>query len=289
MTPVLERTTNVLRDLVDRVRGGARDAADAPPTRSLSASAHRALGLERQPFRDNAAAHELFVDDAVEMQLNMLAEQLRTGEMLPVLKGEPGSGKTSLLIQLMARAGDDFHFFVVRGEAALAAQRVVVDMLRVLVRPVPDDTGECFRELARQLRRLVADGRPAALVVDDAHVIAERELDHLLSAHDSLRKALGGHFRLLLATDPSIELRLPRLRSAQVDAGQVFAANVRPLNRARVGPYLAHRLAVAGYQGELPFDEDTLDAITSDSGGLPRGVETGAAAAINARWPDVRD
>ncbi|MDZ7748047.1 MAG: hypothetical protein U5K43_03700 [Halofilum sp. (in: g-proteobacteria)] len=124
-------------------------------------------------------------------------------------------------------------------------------------------------------------------MVDDAHVVPERELDHLLSAHDSLRRALDDRFRLLLAADPAIELRLAQLHSAQLDAGQVFAANVRPLHRARVAPYLAHRLAMAGYHGELPVDEDTLDAITSDSGGLPRGVETGAAAAINARWPDA--
>ncbi|MDZ7748046.1 MAG: hypothetical protein U5K43_03695 [Halofilum sp. (in: g-proteobacteria)] len=144
MMPVLERTTSALRELVGRLRGGDRDDDTPAPTRTLSDNARRILGLERQPFRDNAGANELFVDDAVEMQLNMLAEQLRTGEMLPVLKGEAGSGKTSLLIQLMARAGEDFHFFVVRGEPGLTAERVIVDMLRVLVRPVPEDRRECF-------------------------------------------------------------------------------------------------------------------------------------------------
>ena len=284
---VLERTTSALRDLVDRLRHGTReDAAEPTPTRTLSDAARWMLGLERQPFRDNAAADELFVDDAVEMQLNMLAEQLRTGEMLPVLRGERGSGKTSLLIQLMARTGDEFHFFVVRGEPGLTAERVIVDMLRVLVRPVPEDTGECFRELARQLRGIVGEGQPAALVVDDADAIPDRELGHLLMAHDSLRRALGGRFRLLLAADPALELRLPGLRSEQLDAGQVFAANVRPLSRARIGPYLAHRLAMAGYRGELPLDEDTLDDIAANSNGLPRSVETAAAAEINARWPD---
>jgi DamX protein len=285
--PVLERTTSALRELIDRLRPAAPEPAAGPsPTRSLGRNARWMLGLTRQPFRDNAAADELFVDDAVAMQLNMLAEQLRTGEMLPVLKGEAGSGKTSLLIQLMARAGEELHFFVVRGEPDLTAERVIVDMLRVLTRPVPEDRSECFRQLARQLHGLVADGRPAALAIDDAHAIPDRELGHLLAAHDSLKRALGGRFRLLLATDPAIELRLPHLQSAQVDAGQVFSANVRPLNRARIGPYLAHRLAMAGYEGPLPIDDDVLDAIASESGGLPRAVETAAAGEINARWPD---
>lgn len=284
---MLTRTASTLRDLFARLRpGGDEDDAslDAHATRTLDANALRALGLERQPFRDNARAEELFVDDAVEMQLNMLAQQLRQGDMLPILKGEPGSGKTSLLIQLMARANDDCHFFVVRGESGLTAERVIVDMLRVLARPIPDDVRECFRELARQLRGLVGDDRPAALVVDDAHLLADRELGYLLMAHDSLRKALGGRFRLLLAADPGIELRLPSLRSEHLDSGQVSAGNVRPLGRQRIGPYLRHRLAAAGNRGPSPFDDTALERIHAAGEGLPRGIEAAAAAELNARW-----
>lgn len=286
---MLARTASTLRGLFARLRPGGEeddDARDASGTRTLDANVLQVLGLERQPFRDNARAEELFVDDAVEMQLNMLAQQLRQGDMLPILKGEPGSGKTSLLIQLMARAGDDCHFFVVRGESGLTAERVITDMLRVLVRPVPEDVGECFRELARRLRDLVGDGRPAALVVDDAHLLTERELGYLLMAHDSLRTALGGRFRLLLAADPTIELRLPSLRSRHLDSGQVSAANVRPLGQPRIGPYLRHRLAAAGHRGPSPFDGEAIERIHAAGQGLPRGIEAAAAAELNERWGD---
>lgn len=287
MSVLLRRTTTALRDLVDRLRGETPDPLAAPPaTRILNQRARTQLGLRRQPFRDNAAAQELFVDDAVEMQLNMLSEHLRSGDMLPMLKGEPGSGKTSFLIQLMARTQGDFHYFVCRAAPEIAAERVIVDMLRVLVRPVPDDPGECFRQLARRLRDMVADGSPAALVVDDAHALSDRELGYLLIAHDSLRKILRGRFRLLLATDPSIELRISALRSEQIDAGQVFAANIRPLNRPRIGPYLECRLRMAGAPGELPLDDAALDRIAATSEGLPRGVETAATAELNALFDD---
>jgi len=287
--PVLERTTTALRGLVERLRPHQRDGGEPdarPSTRTLNRNVCWMLGLGRQPFRDNAPADELFVDDAVEMQLNMLAEQLRTGAMLPLLKGEQGSGKTSLLIQLMARVGDANHFFVVRGTRTLTAQRIILDMLRVLERPIPEDTGECFRHLARQLRDLAADGQPAILVVDDADALEERELAHLLAAHDSLRRALNGRFRMLLAAEPAIELRLSGLHSVQLESGQVFSANVRPLARPRIAPYLAHRLAMAGYGGELPLDDDSLDRISASAGGLPRSVETAAASELNSRWPD---
>jgi len=284
---VLERTATTLRSLLARLRRAADEDAIAPaPTRTLGEDAMRGLELEVQPFRDNATAEDLFVDDAVEMQLNVLAQHLRDGQMLPLLKGEAGSGKTSLLIQLMARTGEEFHFFVVRAVANLTAERIIVDMLRVMIRPVPEDTAQCFRQLARQLRELVADDRPAALVIDDAHLLADHELDHLLTAADSLRNALGGRFRLLLAADPGIELRLPSMSSEQLDRGQVSAANVRPLARARIGPYLEHRLEVAGFRGLPPFDDEALDRIHAAGGGLPRGVEAAAAGELNERWSD---
>lgn len=282
---MLARATSTLRELVARLRPAERDAGAPPagPTRTLSAPALRALGLQRQPFRDHAGADELFTDDAVEMNLNMLAEQVRTGDMLPLLKGEPGSGKTSLLIQYMARAQGECQFFVCRAHRSLTAERIIVDMLRVLTRPVPDEAGECFRQLARQLRGMVSEGHPATLVVDDAHLLSDRDLGHVLIAYDSLRKVLRGQFRLLLAADPSIELRLSGLHSDQLDTGQVFAANIRPLNRARLGAYLNWRLqAAGGHPRDLPLDEAMLDRIAAASEDLPRSVETAAAAELNA-------
>lgn len=282
---VFETATETIRELVSRLRGQhdhGGDSDEAPVDRRLPRSTLSALGLHRQPFDDHAVADELFVDDAIEMQVNMLSEQLRSGEMLPLLKGEDGSGKTSLLILLMTRSNDRFHYFVARGQEDLRAEQIIIDMLRLLVRPVPEEPRECFRELARRLRRLVADDRPAVLVIDDADRLADEQLNNLLAAHDSLSGALGGHFRLLLAARPSIELRLPQLTSKQLRSGHVFATDMRPLARPRIGPYLERRLAVAGLEGTVPFDEDALDRIARRGGGLPRSIEAAAAEELDA-------
>lgn len=284
-------TGRSLRDLVARLLPGEDDTLDLAEAafdgnRSLDASALRALGLERQPFPEQTAPGALFVDHAVEMQVNALADQLRSGEMVPLLKGEAGSGKTSLLIQLMTQHARDYHFFVVRGESSLTAERTIVDMLRVLVRPVPEDLSECFRELARQLRSVVTDGCPAVLVIDDADALGDDELNHLLAAHDSLKAALGGRFRILLAASSRFELRINNLQSRQLDAGRIVATAVRPMQRQRTGPYMQKRLQAAGLEGELPFDDDDLDRIAEAGQGLPRALEAAAASLLNQRFGD---
>lgn len=278
------------RSLLDFVRrflpdqpAPALEAAAADGARALDGSALSALGLSGQPFHDHAPAGDLFADAAIEMQVNALAQQLRSGEMIPLLKGERGAGKTSQLIQLMGRTGEEFHYFVVRGRDGATAERTIIDMLRLLVARVPDDTGTCFRELARQLRSLVADGSPAALVVDDADTMPDRELNRLLAARDRLDSALGGRFRLLLAVQPEFELRMEQLTSSHLDAGRVSGISVRPLQRPRIGPYLEHRLRAAGLRGAMPLDDDDLDRIAEAAGTLPRKVEAAAAALLNAR------
>jgi len=286
----LSVATRPLRDLVDRFLPGGRDPADAlagldgDSDRTLTAPALEALELERQPFSDHTPPDALFLDDALRMQRNVLHDQLTQGQMLSLLKGERGSGKTSLLIQLMAASADTHHCFVVRGAAGVTAQRAVVDMLRVLTRPVPDDPATCFCELARRLRTLVADGRPAVLVIDSADALPDVELNHLLAVHDSLNRSLGGQFRLLLAAEPAFELRIPNLRSRQLDAGQIAATSVRPFQRPRVGAYLQHRLAQAGYAGTTALPGEDLDRIAACTDGLPRPIEAAAAALLNHHY-----
>lgn len=281
-------TTGALREFMARLLPGERDdGADdalAGTSRVLQAGTLARLGLARQPFHDQTAPEALFADDVIRMQLDALRGQLDRGDMIPLLKGEAGSGKTSLLIQLMTGASAAHHFFVVRGQPTLTAERTVVDMLRVLVRPVPEEPGQCFRELARQLHSIVADDCPAVLVVDCADAIPDRELNHLLAAHDSLGRALRGRFRILLAADPSFELRIANLESRQIAAGQILGMNVRPLQRARIGPYLHHRLEQAGLAGPLPLDDEDLDQIAATVEHLPRPIEAAAAGLLNRRY-----
>lgn len=280
---LFDAAAGTIRDLVARLRGNERDAPETPPTtRRLNEVAMARLDLDVQPFRDDSTADAMFIDDAVEMQLNMLTQQLSDGDMLPVLKGEAGSGKTSLLILLMARSNERFHFFVARGHEALRAEQVMTEMLRLFTREVPEQMQQAFRDLARHLRRLVADDCPAVLVVDDADAMSDAQLNNLLAMRDSLVPALDGRFRLLLAAESDFELRLAGLESEQLRAGRVIATGIRPMGRPRIGAYLEQRLRAAGFRGDSPFGEEMLDRIATHGGSLPRDIEAAAAAELNA-------
>jgi|GEM_PF-2212484 len=282
---MLDRATSALREALGRLR---RDGTPADllahGRRHLDPATLQLLGLRGQPFSDQTPPEDLYVDDAIRMQINMISQQLVEGEVLPVLRGEAGSGRTSVLIRLMTDHARRMHFFVARGGTGLKAQRVIIDMLRMLVRPVPEDPAECYRDLARRLRALMVDGQPAVLVIDDADRMPDREIANILALHDSLRRTLNGGFRTLLVGDPGFDTRLMTLDSEQIRAGQLVAADVRPMSRPRIGPFLEHRLRVAGREDDAPFSATDLERIFAATGGLPRDVEIAAAAALEARF-----
>ena len=286
---MLERASNTLRAAFERVRGGPSQPPDllAAGRRQLSRATLMALGLQRQPFNDHTPPENLYADDAIRMQVGMLARQIADGEVLGLLQGEPGSGKTSLLIRLMSDNGDHVHFFVARGGIALTGERIVTDMLRVLVRPAPADPARAYRELVHRLRRLTTDGHPAALVVDDADRIVDAELQNLVAVNDSLRAALPAGFRLLLAGQPGLESRVADLEGDQPRAGRVVTTGVRPLRAACVGEFLEQRLRLAGLTRSLPLDDADLSAICAQAGGLPRDIEIAATALLESRYGDA--
>jgi len=282
---MLDRAGRFLREALARLRGDGYPADLLAGGESyLEPRTLERLGLRTQPFSEHTEPERLFVDDAIRMQIGVLARQLADGDVLPVLKGESGSGKTSLLIRLMTDHADDLHFFVARGNPRVDARRIVVDMLRVLVRPVPRDATECYADLTRRLRALVADGRPAVLVIDDADQLPDSEIDNLLHLNDSLRRTLGGRFRVLLAAEPAIELRLAARAGDKVRDGQLISADMRPLTLPRAGPFLDHKLRNAGLSGTGPFGDDDLARIHAAAGGLPRALEIAAAADLDARF-----
>jgi type II secretory pathway predicted ATPase ExeA len=74
---------------------------------------------------------------------------------------------------------------------------------------------------------------------------------------------------LVLVGHPKLRRRLSMAALDALAQRVVVRAHVHGLTRDEIGPYLEHRLRLAGC--ELPlFDKPTIEAIFQASGGLPR-------------------
>jgi DamX protein len=247
----------------------------------LSDQALQALNLHTQPFCDRPAGHEYFSDPVIQMQLNMLQHNLKFSDMLQILKGDAGCGKTALVVQMLANANDDFQIFVARGEPSLTALQVLTGMLSVFQQHIPQDTETCLEILTGHLKIRLEKNLSSVLIIEDAHEIAVESLNQVFAYTDKINETLEGELRILLVADTEIESILPELTSNQLREGRFFISNVRTLDLKRTGSYLKYRLQKAGFKGKPPFDGKQLSALFKNTDGIPQQVDAFAAGILN--------
>ena len=135
--------------------------------------------------------------------------------------------------------------------------------------PTERNRAALFKQIRTELSRLCAENRlRPVLIIDEAHHLRTDLLEDLRLLTNY---AMDSENRLTLVLVGHPELRR-RMSMAALDALAqriVVRANVRGLARDEMGPYLAHRLKLAG--SELPlFEPPTVEAIYQAASGLPR-------------------
>ncbi|MFO6465300.1 ExeA family protein [Jannaschia sp. KMU-145] len=196
---------------------------------------------------------------------------LMTGAPFMALTGEAGTGKTSLLMRLMADADETLRFAVVGGIRS-GAGSILPWILQSLGEPITAEMTE--PELHSRLQDLLiadyAAGRRVVLVIDEAQTLSTEALDELRlltninSAEDQL-------VQVILSGHPGLRdmLRMPAL-SGLVNRVGVWAA-LDPILRDETTGYIAARLSAAGGPEDL-FDEDAVAIVHAASAGLARAV-----------------
>ena len=103
------------------------------------------------------------------MQLNMLQHNLKFSDMLQVLKGDAGSGKTAIVIQMLANASEEFQIFVARGKPSLTAVQTINGMLKIFQQPVPESIDTSIELLTNHLKIRLEKSLSSVLIVENAH------------------------------------------------------------------------------------------------------------------------
>jgi general secretion pathway protein A len=135
--------------------------------------------------------------------------------------------------------------------------------------PTERNRAALFRQIRNEVSRLCAENRlRPVLIVDEAHHLRTELLEDLrlltnyaMDSENRLTVVLVGH--------PELRRRMSMAALDAFNQRVVVKAHVRGLTRDEMGPYLAHRLHLAGT--DLPlFEPPTVEAIYQASSGLPR-------------------
>jgi general secretion pathway protein A len=122
-------------------------------------------------------------------------------------------------------------------------------------------------------------GRHCVLIIDEAQNLSAEVLEQLrllTNLETNERKLL----QIILIGQPELRSMLAGPGLEQLAQRVIARYHLGALSAAETAAYVAHRLAVAGRQGGLPFDAAALRRIHAVSGGVPRRINLLADRAL---------
>ena len=242
------------------------------------------FGLGDVPFGPSPDPRYLFMSDSHREAL----DRIRAQRGLVILTGEPGTGKTAMLLTLCEQLGPETAASFVFN-TTLSFDGIVEFMLEDLGIAKPEES---------PARRLVAlksflsererAGQRTTLIVDEAQHLDAATLVQLDLLANLESAASSTRLQLLLAGSPELEARLqdPDLRDLQESIAA--RCRIRPLDAGEVARYIHHRLEVAGATDTGLFDEGAIGRLARFSGGIPRVVNILADHCLLLAYADQR-
>lgn len=231
-------------------------------------------GLEGQPFSNTPDPRYYFeVTQHAEILLR-LQYAAETAKGLAVVIGDVGTGKTTLARRLL----DDLDggryepaLLIVIHSTVSPEWLLRKIALQLGVEEVGSERATIVAQLYARLLFLYQEGRRAVVLIDEANMLAHREILEEIRGLLNLEVPGSKLLTFILFGLPSLEkdLRLDAPLAQRV----ALMCRLTPLSAETTGAYVRHRLTVAGCQRAV-FSETALDAIHRWAGGIPRVINT---------------
>lgn len=229
-------------------------------------------GFRDTPFRLSADEKFRYTHKNYLRASAYLAYALQQSEGFVMITGQPGSGKTTLVRDVISEID----------ETKFNALNLVTSQLQAeeLLRKVALEYGlpaESFNKatlltaINRHLSDLYDRGQRSILFLDEAQNLSVngleelRLLSNLQKGNSSLLQiVLIGHDELReLVLGPDMEHIRQRL---------IATCQIKPMSADQTKEYIEHRLGVVGWQADPDLDEDVYELIHQAAQGVPRNI-----------------
>lgn len=228
------------------------------------------FGLREFPFSLTPDTEFFFRYGSHQEAHNVLLVALRTGEGFIKVTGEVGTGKTLLCRLLLKTLGDEFVTAYIPNPyltpAALhmaLADELGIAYARNLGQP------RLLKLINDRLIELNAAGKRVALLLDEAQTLPQNSME-ALRLLTNLETEKAKLLQVVLFGQPELDTRLAQPDLRQLRQRITFAHHLNPIDRQSFEGYIAHRLHIAGYQGQPLFNNRSFADLYRASRGIPR-------------------
>ncbi|MGC3997926.1 MAG: AAA family ATPase [Anaeromyxobacter sp.] len=230
--------------------------------------------LSQEPF-SNAPVSRFYYSSAQHAQaLLRLTHAVSGMKGLAVLVGDIGAGKTTLARRMLDSLPEEEYeaaLLVIVHSGITASWLLRRIALQLGVESPADEKLALLSQLYQRLVRIYESGKKAVLLIDEAQMLASREIMEefrgLLNLEVPERKLLSFVFFGLPEIEENLKLDPPLAQRV------ALKYKLEPLNLEATEAYVRHRLRLAGAP-RVPFTAGALARVHRHTRGTPRLINT---------------
>jgi general secretion pathway protein A len=230
------------------------------------------FGLQKNPFGMTPDPSFLFLTPAHREGISALVYAISERKGFVAITGEAGTGKTTLLSQVLRSVPDNLASFSLVLNPTLGPDEFLESVLIDFgIGNLRNSKVHRLLQLQDFLTAAYAQNRTCVLVVDEAQKLSRNVLEEirLLSNFENADAKL---LQIVLAGQPELRDVLNREDLRQLKQRIAVRFELKPLLMLQVDQYIRFRWSKAGGSDKLPFDEDAIQTIAHISKGIPRVI-----------------
>ncbi len=249
----------------------------------------RHFGLREPPFGITPDTSFFYACRSTQEALNTLLVAVANGEGFIKITGEVGTGKTLLCRKFMATLGPSWMTAYIPNPT-LEPRGLLIALAEELGAGADAnaDQHHLLKGITRTLLEFARQRKRVVLCMDECQAMPLETLEtvRLLTNLETEKRKL---LHVVLFGQPELDRRLAQPSIRQLLQRITFQHRLNGLAEDEVGAYIAHRLAVAGYSGQAPFDGGAVKALHRASRGVPRLINILAHKSLLLVFGEGRD
>ncbi len=227
-------------------------------------------GFSADPFRLSSRGDNLYLHDSFKRAMSYLLYAFHKGEGMVLITGKPGSGKTTLIDEVVAEASDSQMPITVVDCTNLAGADLLGLYLEAL--GVAAAPGSSNSRAVRETLSSMRQSKQPILILDDAHLLSAENLNkvHMLC---NLKQQGVPLLQIVLVGQPALRETLLSPGYEQLHQRLVATCNIEALDMSETREYMLQKLRSVNWVNNPSIAESVYGAIYRSSLGVPRWID----------------
>jgi len=232
------------------------------------------LNLSKQPFANEILSDKSFFNtQSLTKILDSLVHQVQFSDLLLLVEGMHGSGKTSLFRQFIQHDIANTKSLSMQAEATDTLVQIQQKMSIHL-----QDLGDAGH-LEENLKSLQMFDQVPLIIMDNSHVLSDTTIQELFRYQQQLQQEHEVTLKILLFANSGMSDTLQKITDIQTD--QIYVQNMPELSPKQLDNFITHRLRNAGYSGEPLLTSNDIQLLLKKCNGTPLEIMNQAAPIID--------